>query len=384
MWRLVLLALVAPMLPTKPPEEPVTHMVTVAQLEQALHDEGAVSDDEFSRRLMTYKLTERVSTPTLNRLGAELKGPGARLAFFVVTDESILLPLPSSEVLDLPEPDDATRMEIFRKAEENAVGKVQKLPNFFATRTTLRMLGTPYVVDPELENSLILWSWSRFHISRPTSAKVRFVDGVQSFLDPKAAQKTECYDRAGIGGGEFETLGLAALVASQGTVSWSHWEQMDGLQTAVLRYQADLKYKLPRHCANEIHYSPLSMHFEGEIAVVPASGTILRVTLREVGKSNWYNVGDQPFDFTQMVEYAPVQIGTASYVCAKRAVEVSIEAWRADPDRREGVDHAYHLKRDPDVESIKDASFTDFHMFRAESHILDGAPDYDSSDEHPH
>jgi hypothetical protein len=95
--------------------------------------------------------------------------------------------------------------------------------------------------------------------------------------------------------------------------------------------------------------------YHGEIAVDPASGTIYRVTLASDWKPPF-----QPSVAAIVVEYGPVEIGAASYICPIKGVALS-RVRNGDSGGRAAI--PFHT-------FVNDVSFTEYHVFRGEVHIL--------------
>jgi hypothetical protein len=116
--------------------DPGLRHVTVAQLEQIIH--AAHGNEDAERQLSTLKLTERLSDAKLADLTAELHGGKAREALEVIADESAFLAPPLSEIPADSPPDPAAQQRILATAADYLSKTIAKLPNFFATRRTVR------------------------------------------------------------------------------------------------------------------------------------------------------------------------------------------------------------------------------------------------------
>ncbi len=87
--------------------------------------------------------------------------------------------------------------------------------------------------------------------------------------------------------------------------------------------------------------------YNGEIAIAPSSGAILRIVLKAApGPAN-------PLDVANIVvEYGPVELGGKSYTCPLRGIALS-----------EGMQQ---------LKWLNDVAFEDYHLFRPEMRILPG------------
>lgn len=101
--------------------------------------------------------------------------------------------------------------------------------------------------------------------------------------------------------------------------------------------------------------------YHGEVAIDPASGAILRVTVDADLEPRLPMLSSDI-----MVEYGPVVIGDKTYICPIRSV--SISRWR-------GVDLLKEWGQPFEVYGrfktmLNDMTFAKYHMFRAQSRIL--------------
>ncbi len=154
--------------------------------------------------------------------------------------------------------------------------------------------------------------------------------------------------------GEFgPILSVVTGDAANGKVFWSHWEQGASGPLAVFRIlvRQDESHFLVTGAGN----MPRNPSYHGEIAVDPASGTIYRVTLASDWKPPF-----QPSIAAIVVEYGPVEIGAASYICPIKGVALS-RVRNGDIGGRAAM--PFHT-------FVNDVTFTDYHVFRGEVHIL--------------
>jgi hypothetical protein len=160
--------------------------------------------------------------------------------------------------------------------------------------------------------------------------------------------------------GVFGPLMSITLVdAAHGTVTWSRWEQGDAGAEAVFHYvvpKAQSHYEVQFCCfadqtgANREFKKVSGYH--GEIAIDPADGSILRVTIvADLERA------DPILKSDILVEYGPVEIGGRSYICPVK----SIGRWVA-PTLNASTPHTL----------LTDAAYTQYHLFRSESRLLIG------------
>lgn len=127
--------------------EPVaTQLVTVAELEQALAEGKGWPDKTLSVQLSDMRPTERLGDAQLSRLESEMPGRLAKVALLAVAEESAFLDPPAAEIPSLPAPEHATQVELIDRAADYVLKTILTLPDFSATRTTTRFMGTPLAV----------------------------------------------------------------------------------------------------------------------------------------------------------------------------------------------------------------------------------------------
>jgi len=97
--------------------------------------------------------------------------------------------------------------------------------------------------------------------------------------------------------------------------------------------------------------------YQGEIAIDPASGAIMRITVLADLAPRYQRVNT-----AIMVEYGPVEIGGTTYICPLKGVAFSkmpMNIGAAEPD-----------SATPVQTQMNDVTFTDYHLFRSESRIV--------------
>jgi hypothetical protein len=367
----LLAAIVTPLLAVKPP---VTQMVTVEQLEQALATAHGVRDGNLAKQISNMKLTQRLSDARLARLENELPGSQTRLALVALADESQFLDLPAAEIPSTAVPGAAGQAELLARTMDYVNKTVAKLPNFYATRTTTRFVGTPTVIAYDLHERLFPdVAYQRLSAIGTTRVTLLYRDGQEVYADKKGVN-SECYSGGAPGDGEFgEILVSLPEIASHGKVVWSHWEQGAGGLLAVFRYAGTLDYKWPRICPNEVDLPRMPVEFQGEIAVNPADGSILRLTRTDRQMEDLFGWGLRSFEADIMVEYGPVEIGGMTYICPVRSVVIGLGPhFYAPRSWRDSFNRSYGLSEDPINVNLENATFAQYHVFRAEMRFLPG------------
>ena len=164
--------------------------------------------------------------------------------------------------------------------------------------------------------------------------------------------------------GEFGPI-LAVVthdVVLSNHVSWGGWEPGVNGPLAVFNYEVTREHS--HYAVGPLNYGPMDFPaYHGEIAVEPATGTILRITVvadRQPTKI------DPAFQSAILVEYGPVTIGGNSYICPVRAVAISKES-----SQETATPVANYLPASLMI-FVNDVSFTQYHVFRTESRVLTG------------
>jgi hypothetical protein len=139
----------------------VAKRVTVEQFEQVLKAARGKSDREAVQRLSTLELTEQLSSAKLSSWSADLRGPKAREALVALADASAFLAPPASEIPEDAAPDASAQGSMISLADEYLNETISKLPNFFATRTTVRFEETPAAPDGGQGSSISPCIWWR-------------------------------------------------------------------------------------------------------------------------------------------------------------------------------------------------------------------------------
>jgi hypothetical protein len=251
---------------------------------------------------------------------------------------------------------------------------IPKLPNFFATRTTARYEETP----PYGEDSARI-EYQPLHLVDSSKATVLYRNG--SEVVDSAAAKPEKRKEDGRYLTTYGTFGpvLGAVIgaaAARSGFTWTRWEQGADGPRAVFRYvipEEKSRYKVGYCCLpdgdGEISFQKLQ-GYHGEIAIDPASGAILRLTMEADLTSGLPLVRSDI-----LVEYGPVKIGGKTYICPVRSVAI----WRSRTVSALALTDWHESFRTyaPFATMLNDMAFGDYHIFRAESRVLteDPAPE---------
>ena len=293
--------------------------VTGEQLEEILSAAKGKPDKTVARQLYGLELTESLSPARLSRCEADVTGRHAKQALMEVADAAAFLEPDAAEIPSRPQPDSEGQRRMIALVIGYVSTTVHQLPNLYATRST-----------------------TSFRDDLQQSKPPQFVgnyQGIELYRDAEEVMQSKANARVkGLTtSGEFgPILGTALLDAGQGNLVWSHWEQGILGPEAIFHYSVTAEkshYKVEKEFAG----------YQGEIAVDPSNGTILRLVLR----------ADDPLGMTAdiLVEYGPVDLGGKTYICPLKSIA---------------------LLGGFELLWLNDVVFEQYHLYRADSHILPG------------
>jgi hypothetical protein len=283
-----------------------------------------------------------------------------------LADVSAFLDLPAAEIRDrsVPNPDEQRR--IVSVTAEYVIKALPRLPNFLATRETAYFEDSPseQSFNPfYMLNRVGLTEYQPLHVVGRSSVAVTYRDGREVVdAETQKGHKPDTHSDWLTTIGEFGPI-LAIVVgdAIHSTVTWGHWEQGATGPQAVLRYavpQEKSHYKVVSSCLEGIGQQFPAYH--GEIAVNPADGNILRLTIvadmNPTCRIAMANI---------VVEYGAVAIGGQPYICPVKSVSVS------EMPAFDASNYAPAVPL-PLKTRLNDVLFMDYHLFRAEFRILTG------------
>ena len=327
--------------------------VTVEQLQQILSATIAAHtvEADIVRQISELELTERLTDAALNRFAARFTlTPRVALALQLLADQSAFLDPPASELPATAPPDAAAQQRMMDAARGYVVQTLPHLPNFFATRTTHRFDNSPQVLEKG--------GWAVRAGLQPlgsVSRQITYRDGqeIQDSTQPAASGAVQPLQEIGLHSwGEFgPALTVVMTDTAKGTVTFNHWEQTPAGLAAVYHYsvpRAASHYGVTFCCVVEgqpggvnstgggrgrsgggIAFLPETQTaqsfretpgYHGSLAVDPATGAILRITLEAELKS-----GDPLLRAATVIEYGPVSIGDQRFICPVRALALSMK-----------------------------------------------------------
>ena len=333
--------------------------VTVQQLQQVLTATRGEPDAKIAGRLTGLELTERLSLSALSHFEAGLPGPKSRRSLLVLADYSAFLDPSPAEIPATAAPDFATQRQIMARTVDYAGKAISRLPDFFATRETIRFADTP----AGYRGSYMI-TFQSLHFVDSAKDTVLYRDG-REVVDRNAAELKQWGQAApglatqGVFG---PILGTVLKDAAHGKVTWSRWEKGPAGQEAVFRFAVP---------AEESHYKveyagifKTYPGYHGEIAVDPENGTILRLVVEADLKR------DSPIARSAVqVDYGPVEIGGKTYVCPVKSVSILLAP---EPPSGRGQNPMRANGWGALQTSLNDTAFEQYHLFRAEARILTG------------
>jgi VWFA-related protein len=153
---------------------------------------------------------------------------------------------------------------------------------------------------------------------------------------------------------------------AHGTLAWSHWEQGAAGPAAVF------SYRIPK--ANSHYGVGLAGKYQdrpayhGEFAVDPANGAILRLTIQADPEK-----ASPIVKSGVLVEYGPVTIAGKTYICPLKSVTIEVFYPGCTVASAEACGAIASSRALVMQTSLNDVTFSQYHVFRAESRILTGA-----------
>jgi hypothetical protein len=319
---------------------------------------------------------------------AGLHGAKSRTALEVLAEASVFLDPPAAEIPAGAAPDHDAQQRMIALAVDYVNQTVKRLPNFFATRTTIRYEETPAHYDRTGRSPIGYKPLHREDVSKET---VLYRNGNET-VEP-AAEKRGSKNVAPEGLNTKGTFGssLGAVIDAAsvpGGLNWSRWERDRSGRLAVFRYsipETRSRFEVSYCC---LPYGDGTSGFReltgyhGEIAIDPESGAILRLTLISDLKPDLQlyrtdtrtayspaEMGGMPLLRSDtLVEYGPVSIGGKIYICPVKSISISRSRTIKILTGMPGEFRTFG----PFATYMNDVSFGEYHVFRGEPRIIPG------------
>jgi hypothetical protein len=338
--------------------------VAVDDVQRMLAEDKGKPDAKVARQLSGLALTEKMSSAKLESLEQSAPGPKSRQALLALADASVFLSPAAADVLSQTRPNSDEQRRMLAMTVDYVGKTLPKLPNFYATRTTVRF---EYKL---IRKRTRAGSWSDSFWRQVGGSKVIVVyrDG-REVIDPREWGKHSHHpEREGlITRGTFGAILSVVFVdaAHSGGFTWSRWGRGSAGTVAVFRYRVPKEqshYSVGTHgLSGDKGDAAQVTGYHGDVAIDPTTGTILRVTVQ----------AEQPLNSPIlqsdiMVEYGPVAIGGKTYTCPVRSVSLAETGSMGVPGPLGESTSA------PDTPHLNDVTFDNYHQFRSESRILTG------------
>jgi hypothetical protein len=341
-----------------------------------------------AQEISDLELTERLSPARLAKWEKDFPGSKSHEALIKLADLAAFLNPPAGDVVPIPGPDSATRERMLEMAADYVKTTITRLPNLIATRETTHFEDTPSTQVPVPSEPIMAGRMGRsmgtaggtvartvgpsmssteyksLHSTGTSSTMVTYRDGRE--VHDTDAEKGKNQSRTASG---FTTVGEFGPILSivmgdvlrSEAVTWQRWEQGGSEPVAVLRYavpdeQSNYMVGIPTGGKVEEIYPA----YHGEIAIDPATGAILRISVVSQMPS--------PYEAMQsaiLVEYAPVEIGEKSYICPARGV-----AFIKIPVAQAAAAQAGSAVNEQT--QLNDVAFTQYHLFGSKARIVTG------------
>ena len=359
------------------PRAEAAKSVSVEQLEQLLAQNQGKSDARVAQQLSELELSERVSEARMVRWEAKFQGNKAREELMRLADAAAFLNPPPADILArIDPPDSETQERMMELASDYVKSTMTRLPDFYAVRETTHFEDAPSQ-EQTMASAQPQTGWRMrplvlsmgkteakpLHVTRTYSTTVTYRDGrevhdAQGGKDGKADQAPPGLTTTGEFGPVLSVV-IADVLRTQ--VKWGYWEQSSGDPVAVLRYavaEDDSNYAVG--IPNGTSVDRIFPAYHGEIAIDPATGSILRLSVVADLMGPYQNM-----QTAIQVEYAPVEIGNRNCICPVHGVAFSkVPVSGAAKDPQSGTIMVQT--------QMNDVTFTQYHLFGSESHIVAG------------
>lgn len=347
-------------------EDSGAQSVSVEDVQRILAEDKGKPDAEVARQLSGLVLTERMSSATLKLLEQSVQGTKSRWALVALADASVFLAPVPADLLSQAPPELSEERRMFALTVDYLGKTLPKLPNFYATRTTIRYDGDARTVK---HGGLIYREGSSWREVGRSKAIVLYRDG-KEVVDPREWGKHPSNPEGEglITRGTFGPILSTVIVdAARSEMLWDRWERGDAGTLAVFRYtvpEDHSHYSVGFHGpSSDKGDAKSATGYHGEVAIDPETGAILRLVVQADPA-----LGSPIFRGDIMVEYGPVEIGDKTYTCPIRSVSISLTAAAMES----GILPTGRPGQNPNATLLNDVAFEDYHLFRSNSRILTG------------
>ena len=348
--------------------------MTMAEVEAILKEDRGDRDAELAKRLSYIQLTERMTSAKLRNWMMVFRGKKTRATLTALSDASAFLDPPQEEVLKDAPPDDSAQDKMLALISDYLNKTMPKLPNFFATRTTVRYEDTPAIHQRGTERN-----FEPLHAAESTKEIVLYRNG-KEVIEAKNKNGAPAKHWMSTHGTFGPMLGwVEDALNIPGELIWSRWERRADGRVAVFRWSVPEQRStytmvgccLPDKDGNEAFVMRAAFH--AEVTIDPETGAILRLQVQSDLLKNHPASRTPESQFDIMIEYGTTEIGGIPYVCPIRSVTISHT--RAVTDVRQW-DQSFKTYG-PYWTMLSDATFDDYHRFRSDARIITDVPPED-------
>ena len=342
---------------------PAMQRITVGQLNLILSQIGSRGTGDWEEKLAHVELTERLRLADLASWAGESHSGAMQQTLIRVADASSFFAPPPAEIPKQAAPDGAAQERMLALTKDYLEQSIPKLPDFYATRTTVR-----YEDTPQLAEGWTHVDYHALHVVETEKANVFFRAGDEA-VELKGGQPQAERNNLLTTYGTFGPI-LAELrrpVETPGWMKWVRWEKGPEGTRAVFGFEipaaesTDFEGGCCLPDSDGIDSFRIQAGYHGEIAINPATGTILRLQLQ-------FDLQEYvPEDVDEVqIDYRPIKIGGKTYFCPVRSVSIA----RGRSIVSLGMWDASFLSYGPYSTKMNDFRFSKYHVFRSDSRIL--------------
>lgn len=296
------------------------------------------NDNKIAYKIGHFRLKERLTDREIADIRALNLGLRTSAMLEVIADNSEF-----EAAADAPGTAPLTPSEadtLLEKTRLFALNYIRNLPDFICTSIVRRFESNVIRV---VDNAAFL---EDIRLQDTHMTEVSFAHGKEVY---RASQAQDQAVQGLTTKGEFGSI-LGSILIDGTHPAWSRWESIDGKLVAVFRYSVDAAHS--RYTVDWLddkrRPKQIGPAFNGELSIDPASGAIIRLTRHAALPRD-----SRIFFVDTAIEYQPVLIGGASYICPVKSITRSV--WKVDP-----VGFAL---------SLNEVQFGSYHKFEGESKL---------------
>jgi len=303
----------------------------IEEFEQLLNKLSGKNDARVAQELAEIELTERVSPQRLAKWEKSLPGEKTREVLLRLADMAAFENPPALDVMRIVPPDSDTQERMLSLASDYAKTTMPHLPKFSALLEITHFEDVP-TQEQVLASGTTAPGWRMrplgipigrsgarpLHSTGANSAAVTIRDGSLVQADAGAGNAKRSELPLGLtASSKFGPL-LSVVIgdAISNQVTWGYWQRGTGDPMAVVRYSVpDDRSNYPVEVPMGAKMEEVYPAYHGEIAIDPATGSILRVSIVAdlMGTYQW-------MQSALLMEFTPIAVGESTYICPAHAV----------------------------------------------------------------